>query len=150
MPAPHSWLPPAVEPARVSVRHKSRTTAARGYAATGCRCRDSPHLVPAALVERVTTPRTWRLSAVLTTNSSRRAQERRATDYDCSMPARYRVRLRGRTFTVWDHDERRAVETAHEWLDAYEKLGFRPDAKAEVKRIGDTPHPDDLLGTERP
>jgi hypothetical protein len=51
---------------------------------------------------------------------------------------------------VWDHDERRAVETAHEWLDAYEKLGIRADAKAEVERIGDTPHPDDLLGTERP
>ena len=65
------------------------------------------------------------------------------------MPARYRVRLRGRTFTVWDVDEGRASETVHEWLDASEKAGIRPDAIAEVERIGDTPHPDDLMRIER-
>ena len=63
------------------------------------------------------------------------------------MPAQYRVRLRGRTFTVWDHNERSAVATAHEWLDASEKLGIDPDVTFTVERIGDSPGPDDLLGT---
>jgi hypothetical protein len=41
------------------------------------------------------------------------------------------------------------VETAHEWLDASDKAGIRRDAKTEVERIGETPHHDDLTGTER-
>ena len=65
------------------------------------------------------------------------------------MPARYRVRLRGRTFTVWDNDAQRAAETAHEWLDASDKAGIRPDAKAEVEQIGESLESDDLLGTQR-
>jgi hypothetical protein len=51
---------------------------------------------------------------------------------------------------VWDYDERRAVETAQEWLDFSEKAGIRHDVEAEVELIGDAPHPDDLMGTERP
>ena len=50
---------------------------------------------------------------------------------------------------MWDSDAERAAETAHEWLDASDKAGIRPDAKAEVERIGDAPEPGDLLGTER-
>jgi hypothetical protein len=42
----------------------------------------------------------------------------------------------------------RAAETAHEWLDASDKAGIRPDAKAEVEQIGESPEPDDLLGTQ--
>ncbi len=50
---------------------------------------------------------------------------------------------------VWDRNAERAAETAHEWLDASDKAGIRPDATAEVERIGETPVPGDLMGTER-
>ena len=63
------------------------------------------------------------------------------------VPARYRVRLRGRTLTVWHHDEEQAVATAHEWLDYSDKAGIDPQAMARVERIGDEPCSDDLLGT---
>src|SRR3954447_16276965 len=63
------------------------------------------------------------------------------------MPARYRVRLRGRTMSIWDHDEAHAVQTAHEWLDYSDKAGVDPQARATVEQIGDEPDPQDLLGT---
>lgn len=50
---------------------------------------------------------------------------------------------------VRDSNAQRAEETAHEWLDASDKAGIRPDANAEVERIGDAPAPGDLMGTER-
>lgn len=83
--------------------------------------------------------------------SSRRPPRRKSTGRSsiCSvedMPARYRVRIRGRSLTVWDDDERSAVETATEWLDAIEKAGLREDLTATVERIGDEPEPDDLIG----
>ena len=63
------------------------------------------------------------------------------------MPARYRVRLRGRTLTVWDDDPDHAVETAHEWLDHSEKLGIDPLAGATVERVGDERSAEDIDGT---
>jgi hypothetical protein len=63
------------------------------------------------------------------------------------VPARYRVRLRGRTITVWHHDEQQAVATAHQWLDFSDKAGIDSQAMARVERIGDEPCSEDLLGT---
>jgi hypothetical protein len=63
------------------------------------------------------------------------------------VPARYRVRLRGRTMSVWAHDEAHAAQTAHEWLDYSDKAGIDPQAMVRVERIGDEPCRDDLLGT---
>jgi hypothetical protein len=44
-----------------------------------------------------------------------------------------RVRLRGRTVTVWDDYERHAVAIAQEWLDYSERLGIDPLATATVE-----------------
>jgi hypothetical protein len=63
------------------------------------------------------------------------------------MPARYRVRVHGRTLTVWDADPTHAATTAQEWLDYSDKAGIDPLAAVTVERIGDEPTDADLLGT---
>ena len=63
------------------------------------------------------------------------------------VPARYRVRLHGRTLTVWDTDPTHAAATAQEWLDYSDKAGIDPLAAVTVERIGDEPTDADLLGT---
>jgi hypothetical protein len=64
------------------------------------------------------------------------------------VPARYRVRLHGRTLTVWDADPSHAGHTAQEWLDYSDKAGIDPDAAVSVERIGGKPTDSDLLGTK--
>jgi hypothetical protein len=63
------------------------------------------------------------------------------------VPARYRVRLHGRTLTVWDTDPTHARRTAQEWLDCSDKAGVDPLATVSVERIGDKVMNSDLLGT---
>ena len=63
------------------------------------------------------------------------------------VPARYRVRLHGRTLTVWDTDPTHAAATAQGWLDYSDKAGIDPLAAVTVERIGDEPTDADLLGT---
>jgi hypothetical protein len=63
------------------------------------------------------------------------------------VPARYRVRLHGRTLTVWDNDASHAGRTAQEWLDCSDKAGIDPLATVRVERIGDRVMDTDLLGT---
>jgi hypothetical protein len=63
------------------------------------------------------------------------------------VPARYRVRLRGRTLTVWDTDASHASDIAQRWLDYSDKAGIDPLAAVSVERIGDKVMDTDLLGT---
>jgi hypothetical protein len=63
------------------------------------------------------------------------------------VPARYRVRLHGRTLTVWDTDSSHAGHTAQEWLDYSNKAGIDALAVISVECIGDEPMDSDLLGT---
>jgi len=57
------------------------------------------------------------------------------------MPARYRVRLHGKTLAVWDIDPSHAGQTAQEWLDDSDKAGIDPLAAIRLDRItGDTPN----------
>jgi hypothetical protein len=63
------------------------------------------------------------------------------------VPARYRVRLHGRTVTVWDTDPSHAGHTAQQWLDYSDKAGIDPLVAMSVELIGDKPMDSDLLGT---
>ena len=64
------------------------------------------------------------------------------------VPGRYRLRLHGRTLTVWDTDPSHAGHMAQEWLDFSDKAGVDPLAAISVEPIiGDTPMDSDLLGT---
>jgi hypothetical protein len=63
------------------------------------------------------------------------------------VPARYRVRLHGRTVTVWDSDPSHAGRIAQEWLDFSDKSGIDPSARVSVELIPGELKDSDLLGT---